>query len=127
MGQRMEYLFRGKYQGGNDGRQSMVVVSLIAAECCTVAAKDLGGHYAVNGTLAKGRNYSVTADIVMTSETTCNITWYDGSKGVCILDGNTLSIGTALRGEGGPQVGAYQVSPDGSIEGVFIDNFHDFP
>ncbi len=44
--------------------RTLAVISFIAAECCTAAAKDLGGHYAVDGTLASGRTYSVSADII---------------------------------------------------------------
>ena len=98
------------------------VSGFIAAGCTAAAAEDLSGNYLVKGTLANGMRYSVSAEIVMTSETTCDINWSDGSKGVCMLDGKTLSIGSAVRGK--PQLGVYQVAPDGSIEGVFIDNFH---
>ena len=59
----------------------------------------------------------------MTSETTCDINFVDGSTGVCMLDGTTLSIGSILHGVY-PQLGIYQVGPDGTIEGVFIDNYH---
>ena len=41
---------------------------------------------------------------------------------MCILDGNTLSIASVVRGE--PQVGVYKLAADKSVEGVFIDNFH---
>lgn len=99
-----------------------LVVGFLAAGCTAAAAEDLGGRYVVNGTLANGRNYSVWAEIAMTSETTCDISWADGSKGVCMLDGKTLSVGSVVHGD--PQVGVYQVAPDGSIEGVFIDHFH---
>ena len=102
--------------------KALTVASCIAIGCTAAVAEDLGGRYAVKGTLASGMKYSVSAEIVMTSETTCDINWSDGSKGVCMLDGKTLSIGSAVRGK--PQLGVYQVAPDGSIEGVFIDNFH---
>jgi hypothetical protein len=58
----------------------------------------------------------------MTSENTCDVYWGDGEKGVCMLDGTTLSVASVVHGD--PQVGVYQVAPDGSIEGVFFDNFH---
>jgi len=87
------------------------------------AAADLGGRYELKGTLANGNNYSTAAEIVMTSETTCDVNWTDGTTGVCMLDGTTLSVGSVLHG-GFPQLGIYQVAPDGTIEGVFIDNKH---
>lgn len=102
--------------------RTLSVAALVVAVCSAAAAEDLGGRYLVTGKLANGRSYSVSAEIVMTSETTCEIKWYDGSKGVGMLDGKTLSIGSAVNGN--PQVGVYHVNPDGSIEGMFTDNFH---
>ena len=93
----------------------------IAAGCAAAAAEDLSGRYEVNGTLANGKTYSNWAVIKMTSENTCDISWSDGSKGVSMLNGTTLSVGS-VTGKGEPQVGVYQVAPDGSIEGVFFDN-----
>jgi hypothetical protein len=95
----------------------------IAAGCTAAAAEDLSGRYAVDGTLANGRTYSMTAGIKMTSENTCDISWSDGTKGVCMLDGTTLSVGSVMV-NGHPQVAVYQVAPDGSIEGVFFDNYN---
>jgi hypothetical protein len=98
------------------------VVGFIAAGCTAAAADGLSGRYAVNGMLANGMKYSVSAEIVMTSQTTCDIKWSDGSKGVCMVNGTTLSIASVVHGD--PQIGVYQVAPDGSIDGVFTDNFH---
>ena len=86
------------------------------------AAEDLTGRYSVKGSLANGSQYSVRADIKMTSETTCDIHWSDGSEGICILEGKSLSIGSDVQGK--PQVGIYHLNPDGSLEGIFTDNFH---
>jgi hypothetical protein len=113
-----------------------VAAGFIVAGCTAAAAEDISGRYEANSTLANGTTFSNWAVIKMTSENTCDISWSDGTKGVCMLDGTTLSIGSVfLPGVPGgehpfgsvnvkaePQVGVYQVAPDGSIEGVFFDN-----
>lgn len=96
--------------------------AIIAAGSTAASAEGIGGHYSVKGTLADGMKYSISAEIVMKSETTCDIKWSDGTEGVCMLHGTTLSVASITHGK--PQVGVYQVAPDGSIEGEFIDNFH---
>src|SRR5262245_49840614 len=96
-----------------------LVAGIIAAVSTAAAAEDLSGHYLVRGTLANGTKYTLTADIVMTSETTCDVKWSDGSDGVGLLDGTTLSIGSIIHGK--PQVGVYKVAADGSMEGIFTD------
>jgi hypothetical protein len=93
------------------------------ATACSAAAEDVAGRYDIDGTLASGKSYSVTAEIVMTSEATCDVNWTDGTTGVCMLDGTTLSVASILH-SGLPQLGIYQVAPDGTFEGVFIDNYH---
>ena len=94
----------------------------IAAGCTAAAASDLSGLYTVDDTFADGRtSNSNRAAIKMTSENTCDITYSDDTKGVCMLDGTTLSCGLTQK-YGSPQVAVYQVAPDGSIEGVFFDN-----
>jgi hypothetical protein len=110
----------------------------IAAGCAAAAAEDISGRYEANGTYANGTTYSNWVVIKMTSENTCDISWSDGTNGVCMLDGTTLSIASViLPGVPGgehpfgeinvkaePQVGVYHVAPDGSMEGVFFDNVY---
>jgi hypothetical protein len=101
----------------------LLTILFIAAGCTAAAAKDLSGLYNVGGTFANGKTYSNRAAIKMTSENTCDFNYSDNTKGVCMLDGTTLSCGFALE-YGSPQVAVYQVAPDGSLEGVFFDNIH---
>jgi hypothetical protein len=101
----------------------LAAAGLIAAGCTAAAAEDLSGQYTINGTFPNGTKYTNRAVIKMTSENTCDIFWSDNSKGVCMLDGTTLSCGVVLE-YGSPQVAVYQVAPDGSIEGVFFDNIN---
>ena len=54
----------------------------------------------------------------MTSATTRDIKWSDGSKGICMLDAATLSVASVVHGE--PQVGVCQLTTDGSLEGVLL-------
>jgi hypothetical protein len=58
----------------------------------------------------------------MTSENTCHIKWSDGTTGICMLDGTMFSYAGIVRQV--PQLGFYDVSADGIIEGVFIDDYH---
>ena len=39
-----------------------------------------------------------------------------------MLDGTTLSVASVVHGD--PQVGVYQVAPDGSKKGAVIDTFY---
>ena len=98
----------------------LTIAGFIAACCTAVAAEDIAGRYAVKGTLVNGYTYLVSAEIVMTSETTCDVNWSDHSKGVCLLDGTTLYMASIVQGK--PQLGIYQIAPDGSMEGVLTDN-----
>jgi hypothetical protein len=101
---------------------SIAAAGFIAAGCSIAAAGDIAGRYIVVGTLTSGRQYVGAAQIVMTSEITCEIKWREGSNGLCILEGTILSVATVVHGE--LQVGLYHVASDGTIEGVFIDKYH---
>jgi hypothetical protein len=39
-----------------------------------------------------------------------------------MLDGTTLYVASVVHGK--PQLGIYEIASDGSMEGVFTDNFH---
>jgi hypothetical protein len=98
------------------------LAAFIAAGYTAAAAQDIGGRYRTECTLQTGSSCSGTAEIVMTSENTCSIKWDDGTAGLCMLRGTTLSLGYIVHGVAG--LGVYEVSADGSLEGVFIDNYH---
>jgi hypothetical protein len=85
-------------------------------------AHDIGGRYRSQGTFANGNNFSVTVEIMMKSDDTCSIKWSDGVAGICMLKGTKLMTAGVVAG--GPQLGFYEVATDGSIEGLFIDDYN---
>jgi hypothetical protein len=67
-------------------------------------AADVGGHYTVAGTNFDGSKYDGTADITVSSSTTCCITWHTGdtnSSGICMRVNDVLVAGYVLSGEVG--------------------------
>ncbi|MBT9368959.1 hypothetical protein [Rhizobium sp. CSW-27] len=94
----------------------LVGASLSCAQAQTVEA----GTYSVSGTNLDGSAYSGTAEISLTSETTCSIEWETGasnSVGICMLHENAFSAAYVL----GDSVGLviYEVKPGGVLDGVW--------
>jgi hypothetical protein len=91
---------------------------LFAASVSTLAA-DIGGEYAVNGTNFDGSRYRGTAEIALTSDTTCNIVWQTGStaQGICMRNGDSFAASYVM----GDAIGLviYRVNQDGSLEGLW--------
>jgi hypothetical protein len=84
------------------------------------AAQSIGGMYTVEGTNFDGSPYSGTAEIVLTSETTCVIQWVTGgstSEGICMRNNSAFAAGYVLGDEIGLVV--YQVHEDGSMTGLW--------
>lgn len=83
------------------------------------AAVDLGGTYEVRGTNPNGSQYKGTAEIVVTSENTCRITWNTGSEssGICMRNGIAFAAGYEL----GDKVGLiiYEILDDGTLDGIW--------
>lgn len=84
------------------------------------SAQSIGGTYTVEGTNFDGSPYSGTAEIVLTSETTCVIQWITGgttSQGICMRNDDAFSAGYVL----GDAIGlvVYKVNPDGSMHGLW--------
>ena len=102
----------------------MRAILLAGATCLALAspalAQNIGGQYVVEGTNLNGSAYSGTANIVVTSDTTCEITWQTGSSssfGLCMGMGDVISAGYVL----GDAVGLvmYRILADGSLEGYW--------
>ena len=104
------------------GMKAAAPAALIAVACSTAAAQDIGGRYQAEGTLPGGKSYSETAEIKMMPDKTCRISWSGGVPGICMLDGTRFMVGYIVHGVAA--LGVYEVAPDGSIEGVFIDKYH---
>jgi hypothetical protein len=84
------------------------------------AAQSIGGTYQVEGTNFDGSPYSGTAEITLTSETTCVIEWQTGgssSQGICMRNNDAFSAGYVM----GDAIGlvVYKVAPDGSMQGLW--------
>ena len=98
-------------------RTAIATATLVFA---TVAqAQDIGGTYDVAGTNFDGSRYGGTAEIKLTSETTCQIVWETGStaRGICMRNGSMFSAGYVM----GDAVGLvlYRINTDGSLEGLW--------
>ncbi|WP_271892518.1 hypothetical protein [Candidatus Phyllobacterium onerii] len=96
--------------------------AFVAAGSSVAAAEGIGGQYRSEGIDPADSHFSVTVEIEILAENTCRIKWSDGSKGICMLKGTTLSTAGIVHGTA--QLGVYEVSSDGSIEGSFIDDYH---
>jgi hypothetical protein len=84
------------------------------------AEGDVGGKYNVVGKNVNGTEYQGTADIEVTTENTCRITWVTGSStsvGICMRNGDAFAAGYVL----GDKVGLiiYQMNDDGSMDGLW--------
>jgi hypothetical protein len=83
-------------------------------------AANVGGHYKVHGTNFDGSAYSGTAEITVSSNTTCHILWHTGeteSKGICMRVNDVLVAGYSLNGEVG--LVAYVIKSDGVLDGIW--------
>jgi hypothetical protein len=96
----------------------MVVAGLVAA--LPVAAQDIGGSYIVQGTGFDGQAYGGEAEIVVTSDVTCEITWVTGgqvSEGICMRQNDVFAAAYVLSGRTGMVI--YTVNADGSMQGTW--------
>jgi hypothetical protein len=84
------------------------------------SAQSIGGTYRAEGTNFDGSTYSGTAEIVLTSATTCVIRWVTGgstSQGICMRNDDAFAAGYVLGDVTGLVV--YKVNPDGSMQGLW--------
>jgi hypothetical protein len=100
--------------------RKLALTALFAVGLSTAAnAVDLGGTYDVQGSNPNGTKYSGTAEIVVTSENTCRITWSVGnqSSGICMRNGDAFAAGYVL----GEKVGLiiYEMNDDGTLDGLW--------
>ena len=103
--------------------RAAIVTAFIIAGCIEAAAGGIAGKYKSQCTLPTGAQCSpATAEIEMISENICLIRWSSGEAGVCMLKNRTFSVGYIVHGKAALAV--YDICPDGSFEGVFIDDFH---
>ncbi len=82
-------------------------------------AQDIGGSYTVEGTNHDGSSYSGTAQITLTSDTTCVIEWKtpNVSDGICSRNGDSFAAAYVMEDVFGLVI--YKVLPDGSLNGLW--------
>ena len=101
-------------------RPAVLAAVCLAASVVTVSAEGLGGTYRVSGKSFDGSRYSGTAEIVITSNTTCRISWKIGSevwRGICMRNGSTFAASYRLGNSVGLVI--YEIDPSGTLEGTW--------
>ncbi len=100
--------------------RTAIAAAFLAATFATGAmAADVGGKYEVRGTNPNGSKYKGTAEIEVTSSTTCRITWDVGteSSGICMRNGIALAAGYVLQDKVGLVI--YEIRDDGTLDGIW--------
>jgi len=98
---------------------TLAAAALVAA-VTTAPAQEIGGKYRVTGTNLDGSRYAGTAEIVITSPTTCRIVWVTGgtnSRGICMRHSNVFTAAYKLGNAVGLVI--YEVKGDGVLDGVW--------
>ena len=101
-------------------RTAVLAAACLAASVVTASADGLGGTYRVAGKNFDGSHYSGTAEITITSNTTCKINWKIGSdvwRGICMRNGSTFAAGYRLGNAVGLVI--YDIKEDGTLEGLW--------
>lgn len=98
----------------------ILAAAILAATVLSAQAQSIGGNYSVEGTNLNGSTYSGTAEITLTSETTCVIHWQTGSttsEGICMRNDDSFAAGYV--GEGYTGLVIYKVLADGTLSGLW--------
>lgn len=99
----------------------------LAFACALVVATpafavDLGGSYKVSGKNADGTAYHGEAEIVVTSQNTCRITWKTGGSsvqnGICMRNGSAFSAAYSFT-DGTVGLVIYELNDDGTMKGLW--------
>jgi hypothetical protein len=101
-------------------KSASLLALMLAALASSASAQNIGGRYQVQGKNFNGTNYSGTAEIVMTANNTCRISWVTGSttsRGICMRNGSSFAAGYNMGGVVGLVI--YEVKPDGSLDGLW--------
>ena len=100
-------------------KRIITIALALAGATAAASAQDIGGIYLVEGTNLDGSAYEGTAEIMLTSETTCEIVWDTGSvsNGICSRNGNAFAAAYVLEDVVGLVI--YQVQSDGTLDGLW--------
>jgi hypothetical protein len=102
-------------------RASLAALIILQSAYATSAA-EVGGRYRVKGTNFDGSPYSGTAEIKVTSNTTCSIVWQTGgttSKGICMRADDNVFVAAYSMKSGSIGLVAYEIKDDGTLDGVW--------
>ncbi len=99
-----------------------LILSAVFALGLTVPSmgQSIGGSYVAQGTNLDGSPYQGTAEIRLTSDTTCTIEWVTGSttsRGICSRNGNAFAAAYVMGNVYGLVI--YQVLSDGTLDGLW--------
>ena len=104
--------------------KTALAAALFAVGCVGVAYADadnfIGGDYDVRGTNPDGSKYKGTAEIDVTSTTTCRIHWKigsDESDGICMRNGIALAASYVLGKDIGLVI--YEIRDDDTLDGIW--------
>ncbi|MGO9005314.1 MAG: hypothetical protein ACLQIQ_18315 [Beijerinckiaceae bacterium] len=92
----------------------------LLAQSAGAWAADVGGRYNVTGTNFDGSAYTGTAEITVTSNSTCRIVWHIGAsdwKGICMRVNGTLAAAYQYKNTIG--LVHYDIKKDGVLDGVW--------
>lgn len=101
-------------------KKLVVAASLAMLAVAPASAQSIGGKYTVEGTNLDGSAYNGTAEVTLTSDTTCVIHWDTNgtaSDGICARNDDSFAAAHITDGEVGLII--YKVGEDGSMEGLW--------
>lgn len=101
-------------------RRTLTGIAALLALAGAAQAQGIGGVYEVRGTNMNGSPYGGTAEIVLTSDVTCEIFWTTGgttSSGICMRDREVFTAAYKLADKIGMII--YRVMPDGTLDGTW--------
>lgn len=99
---------------------TLLAAATAAAALVPVTAAAFEGRYQVQGTNIDGSPYSGEAEIILTSDSTCEIRWFTGptvSEGICMRYGNAFAASYVLGGAVGLVI--YEILPSGALDGIW--------
>lgn len=89
-------------------------------QVASAGAAEVGGRYTVAGTNFDGSKYVGTAEIVVSSNTTCHIDWHIGGsqwKGICMRADDTLVAAYKYKSTVG--LVYYRILGSGVLDGIW--------
>lgn len=101
-------------------KKLVIACVLLAGLSVAATTQSIGGQYTVEGTNFDGSPYTGQAEIILTSDTSCDIRWLTNSTesaGICMRNDNSFAAGYKLGEEIGLVI--YKIMPDGKLVGLW--------